>query len=80
MLRPNDRCRRLKLRSPISRCGSPSSISACLAHCEREIVEAAMRQVDYKQSQAARLLGLTPRSIYNKLRKYHLSRGENPLS
>lgn len=49
-------------------------------HCEREIVDAAMQQVDYKQPQAARLLGLTPRSIYNKLRKYHLSRGEIPLS
>jgi DNA-binding NtrC family response regulator len=55
-------------------------LSACLAHCEREIVEAAMRQVDYKQSQAARLLGLTPRSIYNKVRKYHLSRREIRLS
>ena len=55
-------------------------LNACLAHCEREIVEAAMQQVHHNQSQAARLLGLTPRSIYNKLRKYHLSGREIALN
>jgi DNA-binding NtrC family response regulator len=44
----------------------------CLSHCEREIVKAAMRQSSNNQSEAARLLGLTPRSIYNKLRKHQL--------
>jgi transcriptional regulator with GAF, ATPase, and Fis domain len=46
----------------------------CLSHCEREIVKAAMRQSSNNQSEAARLLGLTPRSIYNKLRKHQLLR------
>jgi transcriptional regulator with PAS, ATPase and Fis domain len=55
-------------------------LSECLAHCEREIIEAAMQQVHYNQSQAARLLGLTPRSIYNKLHKYHLSGRAVPVS
>jgi transcriptional regulator with PAS, ATPase and Fis domain len=55
-------------------------LNACLDHLEREILEAAMQQVHYNQSRAARLLGLTPRSIYNKLRKYHLSGREIPLS
>ncbi len=53
-------------------------LSACLAHCEREIVEAALHEARYNQSQAARLLGLTPRTIYNKLRKYSLPGGEVP--
>ena len=44
----------------------------CLSLCEREIVKAAMRQSSNNQSEAARLLGLTPRSIYNKLRKHQL--------
>ena len=56
------------------------NLNACLAHCEREIIEAAMQRVHYNQSQAARLLGLTPRSVYTKLRKYHLSgRERRPL-
>ena len=37
-----------------------------------------MRQTHNNQSQAARLLGLTPRSIYNKLRKHHLLHKSSP--
>lgn len=48
------------------------NLTRCLCQCEREIVAAAMRQTRNNQSQAARLLGLTPRSVYNKLRKYDL--------
>jgi transcriptional regulator with GAF, ATPase, and Fis domain len=50
------------------------NLQNCLSHCEREIVKAAMRQSSNNQSQAARLLGVTPRSIYNKLRKHQLLR------
>jgi transcriptional regulator with GAF, ATPase, and Fis domain len=50
------------------------NLQSCLSHCEREIVKAAMRQSSNNQSEAARLLGLTPRSIYNKLRKHQLLR------
>jgi transcriptional regulator with PAS, ATPase and Fis domain len=41
-----------------------------LAHCEREAVEAAMQRANGNQSESARLLGITPRSVYNKMRKY----------
>jgi serine/threonine-protein kinase PknK len=50
------------------------NLNDCLSHCEREIVKAAMRRSSNNQSEAARLLGLTPRSIYNKLRKHQLLR------
>ena len=48
------------------------NLNKCLSQCEREIVAAALRKTKNNQSQAARLLGLTPRSIYNKLRKHDL--------
>jgi len=48
------------------------NLNRCLSQCEREIVAAAMRQARNNQSQAARLLGLTPRCVYNKLRKHQL--------
>jgi transcriptional regulator with GAF, ATPase, and Fis domain len=48
------------------------NLNRCLAQCEREIVKAAMQRTRNNQSQAARLLGVTPRSIYNKLRKHQL--------
>jgi len=54
------------------------NLSHCLAQCEREIVQAAMREAHNNQSQAARLLGLTPRGIYNKLRKYQMLRKSMP--
>ncbi|HTP98184.1 MAG TPA: sigma-54 dependent transcriptional regulator [Casimicrobiaceae bacterium] len=50
------------------------NLDRCLAHCEREIVAAALVRTRHNQSQAARMLGLTPRSIYNKLRKHQLLR------
>jgi transcriptional regulator with PAS, ATPase and Fis domain len=51
-------------------------LEKCLADCEQQIVEAAMREARYNQSRAARLLGLTPRSIYNKLKKHRLPTSE----
>ena len=48
------------------------NLGKCLSACEREIVQAAMLRTRNNQSQAARLLGLTPRSVYNKIRKHNL--------
>jgi len=38
--------------------------------CEQHVLEAAMARTQGNQSEAAKLLGITPRSVYNKLRKY----------
>jgi two-component system nitrogen regulation response regulator GlnG len=40
--------------------------------CERLLMEAALHHTHGNQSQAAQLLGITSRSVYNKLKKYHL--------
>jgi transcriptional regulator with GAF, ATPase, and Fis domain len=37
------------------------------------IVEAALTQTAKNQSEAARLLGVTPRTIYNLVRRHHLN-------
>ena len=52
------------------------NLSRSLAHCEREAVEAAMRRARGNQSESARLLGITPRSVYNKMRKYRTANGK----
>ena len=46
------------------------SLEPCLAHCERVLVDAAMQRARGNQSAAARMLGITPRTMYNKLRKH----------
>jgi two-component system response regulator PilR (NtrC family) len=43
-----------------------------LENCERQALEAAVKRTRGNQSQVARLLGITPRSVYNKVRKYKL--------
>ena len=40
------------------------NLSRSLAHCEGEAVEAAMQRAHGNQSESARLLGITPRSVY----------------
>jgi transcriptional regulator with GAF, ATPase, and Fis domain len=50
------------------------NLARCLRLCERHLVEAALQVSHGNQSQAARLLGITPRSVYNKICKHHLSR------
>lgn len=47
-----------------------------LGHCEKQHLENALRHTRGNQARAAQLLGITPRSIYNKLRKYRLASGE----
>ena len=53
------------------------NLSRSLAHCEREAVEAAIRRAHGNQSESARLLGITPRSVYNKMRKYRTETGKS---
>jgi DNA-binding NtrC family response regulator len=40
--------------------------------CERHALQAAMGRTQGNQSETAKLLGITPRSVYNKLRKHRL--------
>jgi DNA-binding NtrC family response regulator len=48
------------------------NLSRALAHCERLLFEVALQKAHGNQSQVARLLGITPRSVYNKMHKYQL--------
>jgi transcriptional regulator with PAS, ATPase and Fis domain len=50
------------------------SLAQTLRYCERILLEAALRRKQGNQSQTARLLGLTPRSIYSKMRSHHLNK------
>ncbi len=46
------------------------NLSRSLLTCERHFLKAALTRSHGNQSATARLLGVTPRSIYNKLRKH----------
>ena len=48
------------------------NLARALGHCERLLIESALRLSHGNQSKTARLLGITPRSVYNKLRKHQL--------
>ncbi|MEO8258903.1 MAG: sigma-54 dependent transcriptional regulator [Acidobacteriota bacterium] len=48
------------------------NLAQTLSHCEKLLLEAALRGKQGNQSQTARLLGLTPRSIYSKMRRHRL--------
>jgi len=49
------------------------TLSTCLCSCERALVAVALRRSEGNRSKIAQLLGITPRSVYNKLRKHHLA-------
>jgi transcriptional regulator with GAF, ATPase, and Fis domain len=48
------------------------NLSLSLQYCEKLFLEAALHTAQGNQSQTARLLGITPRSVYNMIRKYDL--------
>jgi len=50
------------------------NLSRSLQFCEKLLLEAALHKARGNQSQTARLLGITPRSVYNKLHKHQLHR------
>jgi DNA-binding NtrC family response regulator len=50
------------------------NLSRALQHCERLLLEAALHKACGNQSRTARLLGITPRSVYNKVHKHQLQR------
>jgi transcriptional regulator with GAF, ATPase, and Fis domain len=50
------------------------NLSQFLHFCEKLLLEAMLLKAGGNQSQAARLLGITPRSVYNKLQKHRLHR------
>ena len=48
------------------------SLSRSLQYCEKLFLEAALHTAQGNQSQTARLLGITARSVYNMVRKHNL--------
>ena len=48
------------------------NLSQSMRSCERLLLEATLHVAHGNQSYAARLLGITPRSVYNKIRKHDL--------
>jgi DNA-binding NtrC family response regulator len=49
------------------------NLSRALEACERSFMRAAFDRSDGNQSKTARLLGITPRCVYNKLRRHRLA-------
>jgi DNA-binding NtrC family response regulator len=48
------------------------NLAGVLSACEKLVLQATLDRVHGNQSRAAELLGVTPRCVYNKLRKHHL--------
>lgn len=48
------------------------NLAESLEYCEKLLLESALHLSSGNQTQTAKLLGLTPRSVYNKVRKHHL--------
>ena len=48
-------------------------LDLCVSYCERRFLEIALERAGGNQSRAALDMGITPRSVYNKLRKYKTS-------
>ena len=50
------------------------SLHKSVEYCEKLLLQCALQLAQGNQSQTARLIGITPRSVYNKLQKHKLSR------
>ena len=48
-------------------------LSSCLEHYERLLLTAALESANGNHTRAGRMLGITPRTIYNKVRKLRIS-------
>jgi transcriptional regulator with GAF, ATPase, and Fis domain len=48
------------------------NLTRSLEYCERLLLESALQRADGNQTQTARMLGITARSVYNKVRKHNL--------
>lgn len=51
------------------------NLARVMGQCERVLVEEALRSARGNHSQAAQTLGITSRTLYNKLKKHHLLQG-----
>jgi transcriptional regulator with GAF, ATPase, and Fis domain len=70
--------------SPLASVGLPDAeallaehnwnLARAVSHCEKLLLAAALERTRGNQSEAARLLGITARSVYNKLRRHRRSR------
>ena len=49
------------------------NLSKSLDYCERSLLKCALQFSQGNQSRTARLIGITPRSVYNKLQKHKLN-------
>ena len=49
------------------------NLSKSLEYCERSLLKCALQFSQGNQSRTARLIGITPRSVYNKLHKHKLN-------
>lgn len=47
-------------------------LTRSLEYCERLLLESALRRAEGNQTQTARMLGITARSVYNKVHKHKL--------
>ena len=52
------------------------NLSKSLDYCERALLQCALSFTNGNQSKTARLIGITPRSVYNKLQKHKLRYSE----
>ena len=48
------------------------NLAKSLDYCERALLQCALQFARGNQSQTARLMGITPRSVYNKIQKHKL--------
>jgi DNA-binding NtrC family response regulator len=50
------------------------SLARSMRYCERLFLQTALHSAQGNQSETARILRITPRSVYNKIRKHALDR------